>query len=438
MHRPFPFCILLILVVGLFSSVVACDQKNVGQVRIPVVAQPVVANAKVEAVKTLPGDWPQWRGPKADGISRDTNWTADWPTEGPRQVWKAAIGTGFSSMAVVGDKLYAMGHSGGNDTVFCLDAQTGKEAWKYSYPCKLVDNLHEGGPGATPTVDEDRVYTISKEGHLFCLNAASGDVKWKAEFQPLLEVKMPEWGFSGSVVVLGDTLIVDSGRLVAFNKLNGDVLWKTDRYRPGYGTPTLFQHDGEDLIAWLNNDALVIVRAKDGVEIDKSPWETQFVTTACTPIVHGNAIFISTGYNRGCAVYDLKDGKLEQRYEVRTMRNHMANCVLWDGHLYGVDGNSHAASSCHVKCIDFAMGTEKWRHRGLGCGTLLIAGDKLIVLSDSGELVVAPLSSEAFEPIAKAQVLEGRCWTVPVLARGLIYCRNAEGDLVCVDVRKSV
>ena len=115
----------------------------------------------------------------------------------------------------------------------------------------------------------------------------------------------------------------------------------------------------------------------------------------------------------------------------------MANCVLWDGHLYGIDGNSHASSSCHVKCIEFATGEEKWKHRGLGCGTLLIAGDKLIVLGDEGELEVAPISTEAFEPVAKTQVMEGRCWSVPVLSRGRLYCRNAAGDLLCLNLRQT-
>jgi hypothetical protein len=113
----------------------------------------------------------------------------------------------------------------------------------------------------------------------------------------------------------------------------------------------------------------------------------------------------------------------------------MATSVLWEGNLYGFDGNSHNRSSVFLKCIDFATGKEKWKYRGFGCGTLMIADGKLIVLSDEGELIVAPASPDGFEPLAKAQVLEGRCWTVPVLSRGRIYCRNSMGDLVCVDVR---
>ena len=380
-------------------------------------------------------DWPQWRGPQRNGISKERGLLKEWPAEGPKRLWKTNVGTGFSSLTVVRDKLYTMGYSAGKDTVFCFDAETGSEVWKYSYPCKLVDNLHEGGPGATPTLDGDRLYTISKEGHFFCLDANNGKILWQAEFQPLFGVKMPEWGFSGSAVVLGEKLIVDAGRLAAFNKITGEVIWKTATQRPGYGTPALFKHDGETLIAYLSNEALVVAKASDGAIVDQTPWQTDYATSACTPIVESGAIFISTGYNRGCALYDLKDGKLQQRYESKEMRNHMAACILWQGNLYGFDGNSHNPSSVFLKCIDFATGEEKWKHRGLGCGTLMMAGDRLIALSDEGELLVAPVSPEEFDPIAQAQVIDGRCWTVPVLSRGRIYCRNSAGDLVCLDLR---
>jgi outer membrane protein assembly factor BamB len=113
----------------------------------------------------------------------------------------------------------------------------------------------------------------------------------------------------------------------------------------------------------------------------------------------------------------------------------MANSVLYEGHLYGIDGNSHARRTCEVVCMDAANGKVKWKERGLGCGSLLIADGKLIVLSDEGELVTAPVSTEGFKPTAKARVIEGKCWTVPVLSHGRVYCRNAAGDLVCLDLR---
>ncbi len=146
-------------------------------------------------------------------------------------------------------------------------------------------------------------------------------------------------------------------------------------------------------------------------------------------------LFISTGYNKGCALLKLADGELDLVYQNKKMRNHMNNCVLFNGCLYGFDGNSHNARLVNLVCMDCATGAVKWTYNGLGCGSLMLAADKLLVLSDEGELITALASPEGFWPLAHAQVLEGKCWTVPALSHGRIYCRNAAGDLECLDVR---
>ena len=382
------------------------------------------------------GEWPMWRGAKADLISREVGWEFAWPEAGPPKLWTANVGIGFSSFSVADGRLYTMGHKDGNEIVHCLDAETGKSLWTHSYPCLLVDNLHEGGPSATPTIDGNRVYTVSKEGHLFCLTADRGEVVWLVELQKLLGVPMPDWGFSSSPLVLGDMLVLEAGRTVALNKQSGELIWQTQKYRPGYGSPTAFEHDGELLIATLNNDALIIVRANTGELVDSTPWESSFATVANTPIVTGNRIYISSGYNQGCALYELKDRKLKQLYKNKAMRNQMNNSVLAEGFLYGFDGNSHVPRTVALVCMEHATGEVRWRELGLGCGSLMLADGKLIILSDQGELVTAETTPEAFRPISRAKVLEGRCWTVPVLAGGRIYCRNAAGDVVALDVRK--
>jgi outer membrane protein assembly factor BamB len=329
-----------------------------------------------------------------------------------------------------------MGHRGEDDTVYCLNADTGDEIWKYSYPCLLVDNLHEGGPAATPTVHDGRVYTNSKEGHLFCFDATKGDIVWQVKLQDLLGVKMPTWGFSCSPRVLGDLLIVEAGRTCALNRKTGELVWKTDAYDSGYGSPAILRRGEETFVVVLNNENLLVVNAADGKEIAKQDWETDFATSSTTPIVDGDTIFVSTGYNRGCARFRLTtDNKLERVYQNKNLSNHMANSVLYEGHLYGIDGNSHARRTCEVVCMDAADGKVKWKERGLGCGSLMIADGKLIILSDEGELVIAPASTEGFKPTAKARVIDGKCWTVPALSHGRAYCRNADGDLVCIDLR---
>ena len=390
----------------------------------------------LDAGQSMPGDWPNWRGPSADGISRETGWTAKWSGDGPPTLWKKSVGIGFSSMAVAAGRVYTMGHRDGKEFVWCLDAETGEKVWTHSYPGELVKNLHEGGPCATPTVDGERVYTVGREGQLYCLNAADGKPVWSMALQDEFGVELPAWGFTCSPVISGDVLIIEAGRTAALNKATGKVIWQTALYPPGYGSPSVFFAGDELRIAVLNNYGPMIVRADDGQEIAKEPWDTAYKTNAATPIVAGGKVFISTGYNKGCALFDLADDKLELVYANKKMRNHFNNCVLLDGYLYGIDGNSDQGRNCKVVCIDFATGDVKWEHRGLGCGSLVIADGKLIILSDDGRLVTAEATPEAFRQIDSARVLTGRCWTAPVLSHGRIYCRNAPGDLVCVDVRE--
>jgi hypothetical protein len=195
------------------------------------------------------------------------------------------------------------------------------------------------------------------------------------------------------------------------------------------------QVGGEPAIAVLNNDCVLVVREKDGQELARAPWETQFVTSSTTPIVDGSKLFISTGYRQGCALFELREGKLVTLYQNKVMCNHMNNCVLFEGHLYGFNGNSHERRRVDVVCMDYVTGGQKWKFNGLGCGSLMMADGRLILLSDEGLLVTAKSTSESFQELGRAQILDGRCWTVPTLSNGRVYARNATGKLVCVDVR---
>ncbi len=380
-------------------------------------------------------DWPNWRGPQHDGISRETGWSSDWGEHGPKKLWTANVGTGFSSISIAAGRGFTAGHRDDHDTVFCFDAETGVMQWNYEYPAPLVDNLHEGGPAATPTIDGDLVYSVSKDGQLHCFEIATGKVVWRVNIGDIADVPMPQWGFSCSPLLVDEMLIVEAGSTLALDKTTGRLIWKSERYEPGYGSPAPCIFDGIQHVAVLNNDELILVRCKDGRVVASHPWKTDYDTSSTTPIVVGDDVFISTGYKRGCSLLHKNGGRLETVYENRNMSNHMATCVLRDGHLYGIDGNSHNARICKLVCLDFATGAVKWSERGFGCGSVLMADGKLIVLSDDGHLVIAATNTERYEEIARSQVIDGRCWTVPTLANGRIYCRNAVGDVVCLDVR---
>ncbi|MCA9231450.1 MAG: PQQ-like beta-propeller repeat protein [Planctomycetales bacterium] len=329
-------------------------------------------------------------------------------------------------------RLFTMGHVEGKEFLYCLDCKTGETIWSHSYECALVDNLHDGGPGSTPTLDGDRVYALGREGQLFCLRAATGELVWSKLLQTDLGVEMPEWGFTSSPRVLGNQLILEAGRVVSYDKHTGKKNWQTPPHKLGYGSVASFENKGNVLLASLDCDGLRIVQADDGEEVAFEPWESPYQTNSTTPIVHEDRLFISTGYNVGCGLFQLVGSKLEPVYTNRDMCNHFNNCILLDGYLYGMDGNSHSSRNVKLTCMNFDTGEVAWTERGFGCGSLMIADGKLIILSEEGTLIVAEASAAGFRELCRSPFLEGRCWTVPVMLDGRVYGRNAAGKLVCL------
>jgi outer membrane protein assembly factor BamB len=380
--------------------------------------------------------WPNWLGPHRNGISYESGWKDSWPETGLPVVWSAEIGVGFSSIAIVDHQLFTMGHVDGQEIVWCLDAKTGAEIWTHRYPSRLIDVLHEGGPAATPTIDGERVYTLGKEGQLFCLDRKSGDVIWETILTEDLDVPIPEWGFAASPVIAGDQLILEGGRVVSYDKTTGKKNWQTDKHRSGYGSAAIFTHgpQRQSLIATLDNDGLRINTLDNGDEIAFKPWSSPYLTNATTPIIEGDRIYISTAYNVGCGLFEFDGRELKRIYSNRQMKNHFNNSVLFEGHLYGMDGNSNLGRIVTLTCMKLDTGDVTWKQQGMGCGSLLIADGKLLILSESGELILAKATPSKYEELGKSPFLHGRCWTVPVLVEKHVYGRNATGKLVCVEL----
>ena len=382
-------------------------------------------------------DWPNWRGPRHDGISREALPKADFS----KIAWRAKIGVGFSSMAVADGRVFVLGSTGkrrGNlETFTCLDGATGKKIWSDTYSAELVDNLHEGGPCATPTVDGKRVYGYSKSGRLACYNVADGKKHWTVDLMAKAELpKPPEWGFAGSPLILGNMVIVEATFTCARSKTTGKEIWRSKIYKPAYGTPGAFQFKGRFYLATLKTDGLVILDAQTGKTVAFQDWRTSFRTNSTTPIIIGNKIFISTGYQRGCALFEFTGNGLKQIYTNKNLSNHMNNSVVLGDFVYGFDGNTHGRVPKQIVCMRLANGVVQWRKEGYRCGSLMAVQNHLLVLGEKGKLALGPASPKGFVPIAEAQILQGRCWTVPVFSNGRIYARNAAGTLVCVDARK--
>jgi len=383
-------------------------------------------------------DWPNWRGPDHNGISRETGWDASKLKKGPIFLWRKQIGTGFASVAVSDGRVYAMGNAAKGeqsgqeqkDTLWCFNAKTGAEVWRHVYPCLLEPKSHEGGPSATPTVEAGRVYILSKQGHAFCLDAKSGAVVWQKHLTDDYGVKPHEWGFSGSPIIVDDLIVLNVGTYgLALRKQDGTLAWVNEKGPSGYSSAVPYEQQGKKCVAILGSKEVYGVVAATGQVLWKQPWKTMYDESIPDAIIAGDRLFMSSGLGTGAALFQIQKDKLVQILHHKEMQNWLSTSILWQDHIYGVDTKDGA-----LKCLDFQTGAVKWAHEGLGAGSVMLAGGKLIALSDKGKLMIAQASPAGYGELAAAQILEGKCWTVPVLANGRIYARNADGELVCIDV----
>jgi len=382
-------------------------------------------------------EWPVFRGPTRDGVSVEKGWTHEWAGGEPPVLFKANVRNGFSEVVVRGDRLWTMGHARGKDRVVCLGASDGKEIWAYEYPALSVGTVQPDyeGTRATPTLDGDHLYTLSRDGKVHCLEAGTGKVVWQKDLVKELGLAVPPWGFAGSPVVHGEMLILNVGTAgTAVDKKSGALIWQTGKAASGYATPLEYSAGGKARVAMFTADALTGLDAETGKRLWSVSWKTQYKINSADPIFHDGKLFASSAYNFGCAVVEAADDSGKIVWRNRELRNHYNSSVLHEGHLYGFDGNNMQGQG--LKCLDFATGKVLWTAADPAWGNLMLADGKLIIVTQSGELIVAKASAEKFEELARAHPLGGTCWTAPVLSDGRLYLRNTRGDLVGLDLRR--
>lgn len=407
-------------------SIIRCMRSSLWSIIVAVLGSACAISA---------GEWPCWRGPAHDGIVPAEPLLTDWPADGPPVLWRASVGTGFSSVVVSAGKAYTLGNRDAADVLVCFDAIQGHEVWRQSYPAELDPNLFEGGPTATPTVAGRDVFTFSRQGLAACWEADSGAERWRVDVPRTCGVDVPGWGFSGSPVVDGDRVLLNAGSAgVALNRRTGEVLWQSDNSdTAAYATPRIAELGGRSLALILSGKALHAVDPASGVEQWSHRWITRYGVNAADPLVRGHELWLTSGYAKGASLVRVTEAGATEVWRNRELRNQMSPGVILDRHVYAVDGDENEDRV--LRCLDFESGAPCWDHAGLGSATLIASGSILVILSDTGELVLAEASPEAFRPLARARVLSGKCWTPPALADGRLYCRNAAGEVVCLNLR---
>ncbi|MHC4994432.1 MAG: PQQ-like beta-propeller repeat protein [Planctomycetota bacterium] len=391
-------------------------------------------------VPILADDWPAFRGPRYDGVSLETDWKADFPEAGPRQAWKVEVGIGPSSVTVPGDRVLTMGNADDQDSVICLDANSGKELWRYTYDCKFEKRMYDGGTASTPTIDGDRVYAFSYDGQLKCLNLADGSLVWEKHVVNDFGGELAEWKYSCSPLIQGDLMILDIGgsknSTVALNKADGSLVWGAGDEQAGYASPTPYVQNGKPAVLVFKGKFMVSHDLATGKQLWKLPWKTNYDVNASCPTAMGDKVFISSGYpgrsGRG-GLYDVSSGRPKEIWVNPDLKTQVNSGVVHEGHVYGISQDKRGM----LTCVSLETGETRWQERGsYGVyGSAVLAGGKLIVLSERGELSTVEASADGFKEISKAKVLEDKCWVAPVLANGRLYCRNNKGVLICFDMR---
>lgn len=383
-------------------------------------------------------DWPQFLGPNGDGTSDESGWNQDWNQRPPRELWRVEVGTGCSSIAVAGGRIYTMGNRRNRDIVWCLDADTGREIWSHDYRESRDPNMYTGGPSATPLIDGDRVYTVSRSGVVHCLSAADGRVLWTRHYVDDFGGNKPTWGYAASPVVHGNLLLLDPGAadasVVAVNKLTGEEVWRAAGSGSGYAAPVVVGSGGNAVGVWFNAHGLVGHRLSDGQTAFHQEWKTSFDVNATRPVRVGNAWFIGSGYGAGSARVDVSGTRTSVAWRQSDVQLQFQNAVHHDGHIYAVSGDNRARAE--LVCIDFRNGRVIWSQRLSGNrGNVLLVDGKLIALSEQGEMVLAEATPSGYRELGQLQVLPRVVWAPPALVNGRLYARNNDGRLVALDLR---
>jgi len=380
-------------------------------------------------------DWPQWRGPNRDGISKETGLLKQWPATGPALVWKATgAGGGYSSLAISGGRIFTMGVRAGRENVIAFDVATGKELWATPHGA-VFSNDRGDGPRGTPTVDGDRLYALGGNGDLSCMDTKTGKIVWTLNILQKFGGENPKWGISESPLVIGEKVLVNPGgpnaSVMALNKKDGTVIWKTQSDQAGYSSAMPVQIGGTTQIVFFTDQRALGVDLKDGKFLWSYPKASNNVANVATPIVRGNRVFVSSDYGTGAALVEIKaDGTAQEVYFTKEMRNHHSSSILIGDYLYGF-------SSGILTAMRFDTGAVAWKDRSVGKGSLVYADGNLYAFSENGVVGLIEATPTGYVEKGRFRIQQDSLptWTHPVIAGGRLYLRD-QNTIYAYDVKQ--
>lgn len=399
----------------------------------------------VLSISTVFGaDWPQWRGPERDGVSKETGLLGQWPESGPKLVWKATgFGAGYSGVAISGDRIYTMGDEGADCYAIACNLSEGQQVWR----TKVGKAGAPGwggftGPRATPTVDGEMVYVIGQYGELVCLKAADGTQVWSKHLVNDFGGKMPEWGYSESVLVDGDKALCtpggSKGAIIALNKTTGETLWQTKDFQDPahYSSLVVCEIAGVRQYVQLTSESVVGI-STDGKVLWRADRKGRTAVIP-TPIVKGNKVYVTSGYGVGSNLFEIQhtDGAFTAKevYANKSIANQHGGAVLVGDYVYGY---------CDAKgwvCQQFDTGEIKWSEKGkVGKGSVAYADGRLYLRCESEGIVAlieaTPDGYKETGRFVQPGFGKAQTWPHPVISGKKLFLRDQD-QLLCYDISK--
>jgi len=393
----------------------------------PGVAPAAGASSEIASAHASRNYWTNFRGPNRDGRYDEMAVLTQWPAQGLSPLWKQPAGIGYASFSIADGRAYTIEQRRRQEVVAAYDVNTGRELWVQGWNAEYSDSTGDG-PRTTPTWDDGRLYALGATGELRCLDAKTGAVSWGKNILSDNQAQNLQWAMAASPLVVDDKVIVIPGgsggkSVVAYNKLTGAPVWRSQDDRAAYVSPMLVTLAGRRQILVVTASRVFGLTPENGALLWSQSWDTDMGINVSQPIiVDKNRFFISSGYGKGASLVEVTGSgnnfTAHNVWENINMKNKFNSSVLHEGYVYGLDEGI-------LTCIDVSTGARKWKGGRYGYGQVLVASGHLIVMSDAGELALVKASPTEYSEVARFAALQGQTWNYPAIAGGKLFVRNA-------------
>jgi outer membrane protein assembly factor BamB len=390
----------------------------------------------VAAARSTRSYWTNFRGPARDGRYDEGPIRTTWPAGGLPLLWKQPIGGGYASFVVAEGMAFTIEQRRRQEIVAAYDVETGRELWTHGSDAEFRESMGGDGPRATPTWEAGRLWALGAEGDLRCFDAKTGKLHWSRSILTDNGASNLQWGMAAAPLIVDDKVVVlpggHSGKsVVAYNKLTGAQVWKSLNDTQAYVSPMLVTLAGKRQILVETANRVVGLAVEDGSLLWETSWNTDMGINCSQPIVIGaNRFFISSGYGKGAALVEISnsgDGLTARKvWENSSMKNKFNSSVLYEGNVYGLDEGI-------LTCVDVTTGDRKWKGGRYGYGQVILASGHLVVITDTGDLVLVKATPDKHTEVARFSAIEGKTWNYPAIADGRLLVRN-QTQMACFDL----